>query len=340
MKTRCPGLDLLRCLGLLFVNGIHAFLYNGFYAEPQTGAAIWAADCFRWLFFCCNGIFMTLTGYLKCEKPLNRAYYRSLLPILTGYVLTCAVSFPIRHFLIGEKLSLLEWLEKLVAFGNYGWYVEMYLGLILFCPVINLVLERMTQVKQYLWLAGTMVLLTALPSITPLNLIPDYWEPLYPVTYYVLGAVIRKLSPKIRPWICLTMAGITVLLMGFFSVVSTDANFSDGFGQGYGGFWVTMLVVWLFLGLYQAKISPRVGKVLSWMAGGCFEGYMLSRLFDVWIYNTIPAWHVPAMYPLLFLCVTVPVFFASVLAGKAVHTLTLRLCRRFLSPAPAQLPSE
>ena len=141
MQSRQPGIDLLRCLGLLFVTGVHSFLYNGYYYEPQMGILMWGANSFKWLFFTCNGLFMLLTGYLKCEKPLSKGYYRSLLPILVGYGLTCLVSFPIRHFVLNEKLTLWQWLEKMVTFGNYAWYIEMYIGLILISPLINLALK-------------------------------------------------------------------------------------------------------------------------------------------------------------------------------------------------------
>ena len=214
MRSRQPGIDLLRCLGLLFVNGVHAFLYNGYYYEPQMGILMWGANSFKWLFFTCNGLFLLLTGYLKCEKPLTKSYYRSLLPILTGYLLTCLVTFPIRHFLIGEKLSLYEWLEKMVTFGNYAWYIEMYIGLLLLSPIINLALGQLKEPKQLYWAAGTMVVISALSSVTPINLAPDYWTSLYPVTYYVIGAVIRKLQPQIKSWLCLTLAAA-------FSMAST-----------------------------------------------------------------------------------------------------------------------
>ena len=154
MKTRQPGIDLLRCMGLLFVNGVHAYLYNGYYYEEQVGFFIWGANSFKWLFFTCNGLFMLLTGYLKCEKPLNKQYYRSLLPILVGYLLTCLVTFPIRHFALGEELSLYEWLEKMVTFGNYAWYIEMYIGLLLLSPVINLALDQLKTPKQLYCIAG------------------------------------------------------------------------------------------------------------------------------------------------------------------------------------------
>lgn len=327
MKSRESGIDLIRCLGLLFVVGVHSFLKNGFYSEPQTGAVIWAANSFRWLFFCCNGIFMILTGYLKSTKPWNRDYYRSLISVLVSYLLTCVVSFPIRHFLLGEKLTFFQWLEKLVTFANYSWYVEMYIGLFLLSPIINLALERVTEPKKLLLLSGTMVALTALHSVTALNLIPDYWNATYPVTYYVLGAVIRRLQPKLPRWLCLGGVAVIAMGLGLATYVTAVKNFNDGFGQGYGGFWITAMVVLLFLGLYQVRVGKTGGKVLAWMAGGCFEGYILSRLLDVWVYDLVPQWHTPEKYPLLFLCVTVPIFILALLAGKGVNLLTQLLMK-------------
>ena len=327
MRSRQPGIDLLRCLGLLFVNGVHSFLYNGFYFEPQTGGLMWAGNSLLWLFYTCNGLFMTLTGYLKCEKPLSKSYYRSLLPILVGYLLTCLVAFPVRHFVIGEKLTLLQWVEKFVTFGNYAWYIEMYIGLLLISPIINLALSQLKTQKQLLWAAGTMVILSALPSITPLNLIPDYWTSLYPITYYCIGAVIRKLQPNWNRPACLGLAAVTALWTGFATLISTDGKFSDGFGQGYGGFWITAIILLLFIGLYRVNPGEKVSKLLGWLSGGVFEGYLLSRLLDVWIYNTVPQWHTPAMYPVILVCITVPVFIVSILAGKLLHELALRICR-------------
>ena len=327
-RIREPGIDLLRCLGLLFVNGVHGFLYNGFYYEPQSGAAMAAADGFRWLFFCCNGLFLLITGYLKSAKPFGRGYYRSLAPILVGYVLSCAVSFPIRQFLLGDRMSLAGWLEKLFGFGNYGGYLGRYVGLFLLSPFLNLVLDRLTTPGQLLCLAGTMEAVTALPSATPLPLMPSHWTAMYPATYYVLGAVIRRLQPKLRPVWCLLAAAATAALLTLLTMLSTDGTFGDGFGQGYGGFWVTVMAVWIFLALYRLPVPQRAARCLAWMSGGVMEGYLLSRLLDVWVYDLFPGWHRPGGYPLLFLCCTVPIFCCSLLAGKAVHTLAAALCRR------------
>ena len=337
MKQRQSGIDLIRCLGLLFVVSVHYFLYNGFYYEPQTSLILLPANTARWLFLSCNGIFMTLTGYLKSAKPLSRSYYRSLAPILTGYVLTCAVSFPIRHFLLDEKMTLWGWIENMVTFGNYSWYVEMYIGLFLFAPVINLALDALKTPRQLYWLAGTLVFMTALPSFTAINLIPDYWTALYPITYYVFGAVVQRLQPKISPWGCIGGAILVAAGLGAATLLTTDGSFSDGVTQGYGGFWVTAMVILLFLGLYRLNIGPRVSRILNWAAGGTFEGYILSRLFDIWVYAAFPQWHSPKKYALGYLCLTIPIFLISVLLGKAVHTLAVLLADTLMPkkrPAP------
>lgn len=328
VQKREPGIDLIRCVGLFFVVGVHSFLKNGFYSEPQVGAVMWAADSVRWLFYCCNGIFLLLTGYLKSTKPFGKDCFRSLIPVLVGYTLTCVFSFPIRHFLLGEKLTLWQWLTNFITFANYGWYVEMYIGLFLFSPVLNLAMSQLTTKKQWMWLVGTVVLLSALPSVTSLNIIPDYWTALYPVTYYVLGAAIKKWQPKVKPWLALSMAVITAMTVGLITLLTTDETVSKGFGQGYGGFWVTAIGVWIFLGLYRLQPGEKLTRVLAWMAGGCFEGYILSRLLDVWLYNCFKQWHSPEYYPLLFICVTIPIYIFAIITGKITHEIAVKISKK------------
>lgn len=325
---REPGIDLIRCLGLFFVNGIHFFLKNGYYSEPQVGAVMWAADSFRWLFFSCNGLFLLLTGYLKSTKPFSKDYYKSLLPILTGYLLTCLITYPIRHFGLGETLSLFEWVGNFFTFSNYAWYLEMYIGLLLFSPVINLALSQIKEEKALLGLAGVMVFLTALPSITTINLIPDAWTSMYPVTFYVIGAVIRRVRPSVKVWQGLALTAVTVMFMALVSLISTDKVFSKGFTQGNGGFWNTLVATLVFLTFYRVEFPAAFGKLLSQMSQGVLEGYLLSIVLDRSMYAAFPQWHSPEKYPILFVCVTIPIFLISITAGRGVHEISIRLCRK------------
>lgn len=326
MKHHEPGPDLIRVIGLLFVNCLHSFLYNGFYYEEQTGLVMWGANTMRWIFFGANGIFMMLTGYLKTNKPWNKRYYRGLLPVLVGYTLTCVISYPIRHFVLGEKLTLIQWLVNYITFSNYSWYIEMYIGLIFISPLLNLALDALGDGRRQLMAVVTLFVMTALPSITSLQLIPQWWTGMYPATYYLIGAWIKRNQPKIKPGIALIGLLLSSGLMGLLTLISTDGTSGDGFGQGYGGFYITVSVTFLFLALYRIHIGPRFARFLAWVSGGVFEGYILSRLFDVWIYGKVPFWHDPRQYPLILLCVTVPVFLISLFSGKLVHSISGRIC--------------
>lgn len=318
---RQSGIDLIRITGLLFVVGVHQFLYNGFYYVPQKGLLIWSADVIRWLCYCCNGLFMLLTGYLRSGKTEFRDCYRGLIPILVGYFFCTFLVYPVQH-VTGEKLPVfsfteLSWFQKLITFGNYAWYIEMYIGLILFSPMINLGLKQMGD-RVLTNFALIMIFVTSAHSMTALDVIPNYWSSLYPVTYYILGAAIRRLQPKVKPWQGLGGALLISMGLALSSILTTDGGFSKGFTQGYGGLWTMLTAVCVFLGLYRVQVGRGTGKVLAWLSGGVFEGYLLSKGFDLWTYPLVKRWHKPETYPLVFLCVSLPTFLCCLLLGKGI----------------------
>lgn len=327
MIKRESGADLYRIIGLLFVNTLHACLYNGFYYEAQEGWMMWLANSARWLVFGCNAMFMLLTGYLKTTSPWGLRYYKSLLAVLIGYVLTCLVTYPIRYHFIGEKDAWEVWWERFLTFSNYSWYIEMYIGLFLISPLVNLALDNIPDAGKQWLLACSLVLVTVGHSATTATVLPDYCGSFYPLTLYTLGAVIRRTQPKVPSPVGLLMAILLAMGLGYVTMQTATDGFYSGFAQGYGGFWVVMMVFCLFLGVYRLRIGNRCAKVLAFLSGGVFEGYILSRLLDVWIYGEFPQWHSPEKYPLLFLCVTVPVFLLSLFSGKLLNMLSAFLTR-------------
>ncbi len=330
---RQSGIDLIRITGLFFVVGVHQFLYNRFYYEPQVGFWMWSADVWRWLFFCCNGIFMMMSGYLRCNKTELHDCYRGLVPVLVGYTLCCLMIFPVQA-LLGEKLPLLSfeadqesWISRFVSFGNYAWYIEMHIGLVLISPMINLGLKQMKD-KTLGIFANIMVFVTSAHYLTALDLIPNYWSALYPVTYYVLGAAIRRLQPRWKPWQGILMAVSISMLLAGISIITTDEGFSKGFTQGYGGIWTMLTAAFVFLGLYRVKVGKGTAKVLAWLSGGVFEGYLLSKIFDLWTYPLVKQWHTPVKFWLVFLVITVPTFICSLLLGKLVSMTAEAISRK------------
>ena len=323
MTKRMPGLDIIRCIALLFVVSFHSFLNNGYYAEPQRGAFMWLAGSFRWLSVSCIGLFLMLTGYLKSERTDFRACCRGLAPVWLGYILAAAITVPIRHFLLGDCQPLGVWITRLFSFSAlyYGWYVEMYLGLVLLMPLINTAL-RQFDLKSLILCNAIMLTVTALPGATPWPLAPDHWRGIYPLTYYILGATVRRLQPKIHP--CLGIGGALLIssLLGTATVLSTDEGLGQALTWEFADLWIVLIVLCLFTSLYRLKLPPIMAKAAALGADGCYGGYLLSHLLDAWCYKLFPSLNTPEKYPLLFFAVTLPICLTSMAAGRLLQRLT------------------
>lgn len=334
MKERISGLDLLRCMATLFVIIFHSFLYNGFYAEAQVGTHMLFANSARWLSTSCIGIFIMLTGYLKSGCERKGAYFRSLFPVLLGYALASFISIPIRHFLLGEVQSMNEWVRRFFDFKGvyYGWYVKMYVGLLLLSPVINLAAGQIQSGRQAWIILLCMIAVTAMPGATRLPLFPDYWRIAYPLTYYMLGALIRRFQPKIPAWLGIAAALWISLALGAATLRSTDSTIGNAFVQEFGDIWILLIALCLFLALYRINLPSPLRSIARYAAGGCFAGYMLSHLLDSWVYRRLPQYHTPELYIKGFFHQTLPIYIVSLVAGALmmipVNFLYKRLCKK------------
>lgn len=314
MKERKAGLDLIRCGAMLLVVTFHSFLNNGYYFLPQSGFAMFLAGSARWCSTACNGLFLMLTGWLKSRETGIKACWKGLPAILAGYGIAAAISIPLRHFLLEDQHTLGEWVMMALGFRGvyYGWYAEMYVGLILLAPFINRLLNSLEKTAALVFLA-VLVVLTALPGTIPF--LPSYWRAFYPVTYYVLGAMVRRLDVRLSPWLGLTGVAVMSCVLGAVTVLSTEETIYEAASWEFGDLWIMGIALLIFLSCHHVRIPAGCGKLLKLGAGGCYGGYLLSHLLDASCYRLFPNWHRPEYYGLLFLCVTVPVFLVSMSAG-------------------------
>lgn len=339
-RERTPGLDLLRCLAMLFVVLFHAFLNNKYSAYPQIGFTMWLVGSFRWITVSCIGLFIMLTGYLQCEKTNVRSCHRSVISVLISYLIASMISIPIVHFIFNQPMSLVQWMKYLVQFSGvyYGWYVIMYICLMLLAPFINVMLKNLSRKGLFL-LSTTLLILTALPGSIPWPLFSSYWRGLYPLSYYVLGALIRRLQPKIPVWLGIACAFAMAFALGTITILSTDLNFSETIQWGFQDLWIVFIAVCLFISLYRIRISDRLQKVLSFAAGGCFGACLLSHLLDDWCYRLFPALNMPSRYFLQFILISIPIYLVSLLLGillQKIVNFIMRYVDRFLHILPAE----
>lgn len=323
-KERIFGLDLLRFIAIFFVICVHFFLNTNFYSTIpiKNGEVIFSLVALRWLFYICVPLFILLTGYLNCHKEPNKKYYQGLKKILISYLFISLVTIFIRIFILKEEQVPIAWLISIFNFTGieYAWYVEMYLGLFLLIPFLNILFKNLTK-KQKIVLTISLILMTSLPSFlnsftlldTNLNILPDYWLLIYPLTYYFIGAFIREYQPKISKKFLL-ISIITTLFFQTLSYVLLNNNelFSWNIFGNYGSFLTLIISVLFFLLIYDINLkNEKLKKIITRISLISFDMFLLSYIVDKTIYPKIssyinrPIKYIVALIPtaiIIFIC--------------------------------------
>lgn len=217
-NQRLIGPDILRAFAIIAVVCGHFFSVNTPFNDTSfTGLSMFAQGYLKSI-FCNTGVplFLMLTGYFNLNKQLSKEYFfgikRALIPYVIISLITWAVLSP-NHSPMQLVLGVLGF--KTIG---YAWYIEMYVGLFLLIPFINIILSKVFADKQHTKIYfGILILLTALPQVLDrgdYKLIPRFWEVNFPVLYYSIGAAIRHFQPslgKYRPIAIGTMLSLWVI---------------------------------------------------------------------------------------------------------------------------------
>ena len=290
---RDANLDLIRCAAVIFVLFLH-FIYNsGWYQTPNVDFPHWIMNLLRALLLSCVPLFLMLTGYLCCRKKLSARYYLGLVRIYVIYLLSCAASLLVRRFALGEAISLRSAIYGVLNHraNTYSWYIAMYTGLFLLIPFLNLTWEALKTRRKRLVLLGTMIYLSSVPSLLNLRyqLYMIWWNCLYPIAFFFIGAYIREYRRKLRPGrlalgllIALILsASINFVLSRPYPFVFVDAN-------NYDGFEVLICSVLLFLLLLNLDLR----RCPAWLGAGIrrlsllsLSIYLFSNATDLVIYT-------------------------------------------------------
>ena len=244
LERRNSSLDIIRIVAAFTVLSVHFFLHNGFYGETVSidkGPQMFIMVQMRVLFGVCVPLFMILTGYLMSQKTLSKSYYKGIRKTLIIFVLAtiaCMIFKSIHETPAAKtafynfnfeamfnaikgtgKYDLKHYILGTLDFtgANYSWYIEMYIGLFLIAPFLNLGFNKLKNKRQRQILVATFVFLTVIPTVfnifnfdtatwwmnptendTYQKLIPSFWMGIYPITYYYIGAYLRRYGIKMK----------------------------------------------------------------------------------------------------------------------------------------------
>ena len=294
MKKRQINIDILKCVAVFFVVGVHFFLHTNYYNQSFQYKSIFFSSFVWLLFMTCVPLFIMVTGYLMKNKTYSKSYFLKLFPILGMYIICAAIYtfFDKRQLDVDYLYSLIE---NIFSFSHYSWYVNMYIGLYLLIPLLNNGFRSLNTKKMQKLVLIILVVLTSFPSTLSIvskshpsldiiaHLVPDFWKELWPISYYLMGSYMSSSNNRIKPRILflsfLTIELITITVLLFVS--------NESLGLEFQALPVFLLAIVMFKSILQCQLSIRnhlFEKVILFISNNTLPIYLLSVIGDNYWY--------------------------------------------------------
>ena len=164
--NRSIGLDITRIFAFLSVVAVHSFLNTEFYSNIVSGEKMYVMVIFRTAFMVCVPLFLLLTGYLISTKDiaLNSSvilgYYKKLLPLILKYIICMLILYTLSMTFGTEDFNFKSIVFGITGFSKYSWYVNMYIGLFLLTPFLNLIWNSISEKKMHIILVLVFIIPT------------------------------------------------------------------------------------------------------------------------------------------------------------------------------------
>ena len=296
-KSRIFGPDLIRFIAIFFVISVHFLLNNGFYLDKVTGIKMFIFTFMRWFFYIGVPLFLLLTGYLKRTKKIEKNYYKSIIPIILTYlfIATCCLIF--RKTYLHETIGIIRGFVSIFNFtaDGYSWYVEMFIGLFLMIPFLNVLYNGLDNKKNKQYLILTLLIMISISPLinfiefrkVNLEIVPNWWIQLYPICYYFIGCYLNEYKVEINK-----KKGILILIAILLlqTVLSYKYNYNELFSVqflgGYNNLITIVASVLIFLLLYKIETNNKlIRNVVAAVSILSFEMYLFSFIIDRIIYK-------------------------------------------------------
>ena len=350
-KKRDVKLDIIRIFALLTVISVHFFLNSGFYNEIVSGKKMYIMCIFRSFFMICVPMFITLTGYLLNKKELSKNYYKGIFKTLLIYF-TCSIIYSIfTKFYLKEKMDIIIFLENLLDYSGtrYSWYIEMYIGLFLIIPFLNIIFNNIKTKKEAKALLIILFISIGLPNIVNIfkldspkwwiqpsvtgdyiKILPSWWADLYPIFYYFLGAYLKKYPIKINTIYNMIILIIITILDGTFNFYrSNQTTYIGGSWNTYCSASIMIITFLTFNLLLNTKVnseSKKINKVLKILSDACLGAYLLSCIFDKIIYSKLETL-IPVVKDRF---VYAPIIILAVFLGSIITSIIINLIYKLI----------
>ena len=278
-------------MAILFVITSHFFLNTPGLTVPFEGVSLFIQGMIQTLTLMNVPLFLLLTGYLNINKIVNRRYYRGIIAVILSYLFISFVTIIFKEYFLHEHKPIVQWILKITDFSviAYAWYIEMWIGLFLLTPFLNILWKNIETRRHKHILIVTLYMLCALPDFFNrygVHLVPGYWELIYPCGFYFIGCYIREYKPKYNSLFLLAfIIGCCLINPVFNSVFVKNHSMIHLIGDGNGIIGMPLAAA-VFLLLYSVDIKSRwICAILSGISMLSLDMYLSSYMFDLTFYR-------------------------------------------------------
>ena len=365
INDRNISLDVIRCVACFGVISVHFFLNNGFLGEAILGKRMILMLLLRQLFMFCVPLFLILSGYLLSNRRFEVRFYKKLGKTYSIYVLAsifCIYMTPLLYRTIcwvfnmeapvWVPITLKSIIKGILDFtaAPYSWYIEMYIGLFLIIPFLNMVYNNLTSKREKLLLIIIVFILSSLPSITNsynfdsfewwknpnvltpegvrypyYKIVPDYWQSLYPILYYFIGCFIKEYGIKLKKSLNVVFLVLTIIIWGAYCIWRNRGGVTfvaGGWSEWSSAFDVvySFLIFVLLLNTDYTGVPKIVKKLVVKISKLSLAAYLVSRVFDNSFYAVLNIKVSDVKLRLAYYFIIVPaVFLCSVVSADIVY---------------------
>lgn len=298
---RIDGIDLVRSFAVAFVVLIHTMMFLGIWSHNLSGITTFSELMIYRLTWVCVPLFLMLTGYLNYKKEASKKYFVSIGKTFLIFLFYSLLVIIFRIVYQNEEISIWNGIKMILgnATQDRAWYMNMYFGLVLVVPFIN-VAWKMFNKQQKIIILIVLYLLTSVSKYiytisghlmdTPIVLISSYWWGLYFFVYYFLGAFIREYPIKIpKKIILLSLIVLLILHTSVYFMVNNNEQYGDMFL--HQTFWYDNPILFIeallfFLLFHDLKVKNKVvSSINREISLSALEIYLFSIITDTICYN-------------------------------------------------------
>lgn len=297
-SERNTALDVIRIVAAFSVLSVHFFWNTDFYQQiiVKDDSTIVLAVAMRTFFMVCVPLFIMLTGYLMNRKELKLSYYKGILHVVGIYVIISIFCLIYKNTKGGQAITPLVGLQRILDFSadEYSWYIEMYFGLFLIIPFLNLIYNNLNTKQGKKILIFTFFVLATLPSICNVygtKIVPAWWSGVWPLLYYFIGCYLKEYPLKLSWFWHLVLLAVAVFASTQFNIYRSLNNVFEGhlYNDWYG--WQNVLsTTFLFSLLSRMKLEklPVIVKGILYGISRLSLGiYLASWIVDQEVYQRL-----------------------------------------------------